>query len=653
MRNTVLAALVFAACAAGAEIVTSPGGAIHLTVETLENGQLAYEVAVNGRPLLLPSKLGLDLQGQPLLGPEVTLGSVSRGSVDASFDVVTGKANPVRDRYNWLKVDASGSRRWERRITIEARVYDDAVAFRYVVPQQESIRQLRLAKELTQFHVSKDATAYPLFLKDYRTSYENILSKSPLSRIPQAATIGLPLLINVPGVAWMAITEADLDEYAGMYLGTAAGEMSNSTLEVRLSPSITEPELAVTGTLPHRSPWRVLLVGTEPGRLIESNAIVALNPPPAITDTKWIRGGKAAWSWWSGNSATGAGFEGGMDQRTMQYYTDFAAQSGLEYLLVDAGWAARGDVTRMQPRIDIPELVKYAAARNVNVWLWLHWTSVDRQMEEAFPLYEKWGVTGVKIDFMDSNDQRMVDFYHRVVKKAAEHHLMVDFHGAYPPTGLQRTYPNLMTHEGVLGLEYNKWSAVPDPDHNVMLAFTRMLAGPMDYTPGGFENATRADFVARNKDPMTMGTRAHQIALYAVFESPLQMVSDRPGAYKDQPAFEFIRAVPTTWNQTRVLKAEVGEYVSIARRHGKEWYVGTITNWTPREIDLPLEFLEPGKYDAEIYSDAADSDRSPKNISIRKQPVDRSTVLRVTMAPGGGHAVRIRPRPAANANGTR
>lgn len=622
-----------------AETVASPDGSIELRLEA--QPQLVYSVSVRGKPLLAPSQLGLQLQSQPDFGPALAIRSAERGTVDQSYTVPAGKANPIRDHYNWLRAEIAETAGWSRRIVIEARVYDDAVAFRYVVPQQEALRVFRLVREKTQFRIAKDATAYPLFVKDYRTSYENIWVKSLLSRILPSATIGLPLVMEVPGVAWLGITEADLDQYAGMYLGAAEVRGSNSTLEARLSPSITEPDLAVTGALPHASSWRVLLIGAEPGRLIESNAVMNLNPPSAVKDTSWIRPGKSAWNWWSGTSARGAGFQGGMNTATMKYYTDFASEAGLEYLLIDAGWSAPGDVTRTTPSIDLPEILRYAASKNVKVWLWLHWTSVDRQMDQAFPLYEKWGVAGVKVDFMDSNDQRMVAFYHRVVEQAAEHHLMVDFHGAYPPTGLQRTWPNLLTHEGVLGEEYNKWSAAPDPGHNVMVAFTRMLAGPMDYTPGGFDNVTRAEFVSRDFEPMVMGTRAHQLALYVVFEGPLQMVSDHPAAYKDQPAFAFIRAVPASWDETRVVAGEVGEYVSIARRRGADWYVGTITNWTPRTLEMPLAFLGPGRFVAEIYGDAADSGEAPKHVAIEKQSVTAGTRLKVRLAAGGGQAVKI------------
>lgn len=627
--------------AAFAESVKSPDGNLEFTFETA-SGQLGYRVSYRGKPLILRSQLGLELQNARPLGAAVTITSASQGSVDETHRLVAGKANPVRDRYNSLRIEVTEAGEPGRKLVMEARAYDDGAAFRYVMPEQAQAGEFRLVKEGTQFLISKDAIAYPIFLKNYRTSYENAFVKLNLSRIDQDMIMGLPLLMEAPGVAWVAITEAGLDEYAGMYLGRAPGGNA-ALLEARLSPNLDDPKLAVIGSLPHRSPWRVLLVGDQPGRLIESNLIVNLNPPSAIADTSWIKPGKSAWSWWSGNSTTGSTLKGGMNTATMNYYTDFAAKSGLEYMLVDGGWSSRNDVTKSNPTIDVPEIVRYAASKNVKVWLWLHWTSVDKQMEQAFPLYEKWGVVGVKIDFMDSNDQRMVDFYHRVAKKAAEHHLMIDYHGAYPPNGWQRTWPNVLTHEGVMGLEYLKWSAAVDPDHNVMLAFTRMLTGPMDYTPGGFDNRSKGDFEARNRDPMVMGTRAHQLALYAVFESPLQMVSDRPGAYEGQPGFEFIRGVPTSFDETRVISGEVGQYITVARRQDKAWYVGSITNWTARNLEIPLSFLGAGNYSAGIYADAPDADRLPKNVSISKQRVNRTTTLTIKLAPGGGHAMRIRP----------
>jgi alpha-glucosidase len=289
----------------------------------------------------------------------------------------------------------------------------------------------------------------------------------------------------------------------------------------------------------------------------------------------------------------------------------------------------------------MPELLRYAKEKNVRLWLWAHWTSVDKYMDQAFPLFEKWGIAGVKIDFMNRDDQWMVGFYRRVVESAAQHHLMIDFHGAYKPDGLRRTYPNLITREGVMGKEYLKWSARTSPVHNTTLPFTRMLAGPMDYTPGAFGNSNRENFVPRNLMPMGLGTRAHELALFVVLESPLQMVSDYPEHYAGQHDFEFIRQVPTTWDEVRVLDGLPMQNITLARRSGADWYVGSLTNWDARTVQVPLSFLADGKYVAEIYADAADAGTNATHTTFSTQVVDRSTVLDIHMVSGGGNAIWI------------
>jgi alpha-glucosidase len=324
-------------------------------------------------------------------------------------------------------------------------------------------------------------------------------------------------------------------------------------------------------------------------------------------------------------------------------------------MLLDAGWAAvpaggkigdyaaLADITKVIPDVDMPGLLSYAAEKHVKIWLWSHWTSVDKYMDQAFPLFEKWGVAGVKIDFMNRDDQQMVGFYHKVVETAAAHHLMIDFHGAYKPDGLRRTWPNLITREGVMGKEYLKWSARTTPLHDTTLPFTRMLAGPMDYTPGAFGNANRETFVPRSVEPMGLGTRAHELALYVVFESPLEMVSDFPEHYKDQPEFDFIKRVPATWDEVKVVSGRPMEAITLARRSGKDWYVGSLTNWSERDVNISFSFLGDGDYTAEMYSDAADSGQEPTHTSFSKLSVNKSSALEVHMASGGGNAIWIHP----------
>ena len=624
----------------------SPDGRLAIAFQA--GGRLVYTVSFQGKPLIEPSALRLELQGQsPQLGEDVRILSATPSKVDETYVLLAGKSSSVHNSGNALRLEIAENGGPGRKFFIEARAYDDAVAFRYIVPEQSTIPQFRLAKENTEFRISKDPFIYALFLPNYRSMYESEfikLSASSLSNqggVASTQLLGLPLLMEVPGVGWMAIDEADLRGTAAMYLMNPSGGWTSHKFECRLAPHIDDPSVAITGSLPYQSAWRVLMVAPDPGRLIESNALTSLNPESALKDTSWIRPGKASWDWWSGSLNPDG--KTAYTTENLKYYVDFAAQSGFEYTLVDAGWSTRGDITKMNGRIDIPELVRYAAAKKVKIWIWLGYRDTDRQMRDAFPLFEKWGVAGLKIDFIERDDQEGMAWYYRTAELAAKHHLMVDFHGSTKPTGLQRTYPNVLGYEAVLGMEQSKAGSRDNPEHHVMLPFTRMLGGLMDYTPGGFNNATKADFVPRMRNPMVMGTRAHALAMYAIYEAPIQMVSDHPAAYKDQPAFEFIRSVPATWDETRVLNGVPGEYVTIARRRGEEWYLGSMTNWTPRQLDLSLSFLGPGRYRAEIYADADDADRLPKNVSIVKRTVDRSARLKAQMAPGGGYAVRLVP----------
>lgn len=280
-----------------------------------------------------------------------------------------------------------------------------------------------------------------------------------------------------------------------------------------------------------------------------------------------------------------------LDPSRQKYYVDLAAQSGFEYMLIDAGWSERDDVVHMNGKVDVPEVVRYAKAKNVGVWIWAHSKAVEKQMDDAFPLYEKWGVVGVKTDFVERDDQHGIEFYYRSAEAAAKHHLMIDYHGATKPTGIERMWANIMGYEGVLGMEWNKGNARDNPVHEVTLPFTHMLAGPMDYTPGAFNNVTEAEFEQRSISPMVRGTRAHRLAMYVIYEAAFQMVSDAPTAYKDQPAFEFIRTAPAAWDETEAINGNPAEYVTLARRKGNQWFLGSMTNWTPRDLDISLTFL--------------------------------------------------------------
>jgi len=641
-------------------ILKSPDGNLVMTfsIDTtgpLSNdgsGRLEYALTYKNKPIVDASALGLELDDKLTLGSNVSIVESKPSHGVDDYPLLFSKVSRVRDTYNSLIIGVQeGKGGKSRHMEVEARAYDGGIAFRYMLPTQSSIPELHIRDEATEFRFSQDDTAWVLSLPNQRSSYEseyvryNLSALSNQGGVSSSFLIGLPTLLHQPGDAWMSLLEADLEGNSSAYVTNPTGNWAGHMFRVKLSPRWDDPSYAVTGTLPHHSAWRVLGVADTPGALLESNLQTDLSPASRVKDTSWIKPGKASWNWWVDNvNAKGDSGNAQFTTETMKYYVDFAAQSGFPYFFLDAGWSS-GDITKMNGKVDIPELVRYAKTKNVKVWIWLYSTSVMAQMKEAFPLYEKWGVAGMKIDFINRDDQEGIKFFYDVARLAAENHLMVDFHGCHTPWGLMRTYPNVMSYEAVLGLENNKVGRRDSPVDRAVFAWTRALVGPMDYTAGAFDNRTDADFVARNASPEAMGTRAQQLALYIVYENPIPMVSDSPQNYAGEAtaAFQFLRDVPTTWDETHVIGGDVGEYATVVRRHGKEWYLGSMTNWTPRQLNIPLTFLGSGSFTAEIYEDASDAAKDPKHVNVRKVTVQASSTLDLKLAPGGGAAIRFLP----------
>jgi len=649
-----LAAAVAVMAAAQAPVkVQSPDQQIEVSIAVPQSGPnagwLTYEVSYRGKAVIAPSRMGLKLEGKPALGEKVTAIEPSATSGADTYELIHGKASRVRHEWRGtiLRTESAGGR-----LEVEVRAYDDGVAFRYRLP--EAAGSFAVEREHTQFQAAREGTGYPLILASFRTSYEDSYVALPLSSIKPASLVALPFTFEVPGAAWVSITEAHLENWAGMYLTRPA----RLTMEAKLAPRLDRPEVAVLGQAPAHSSWRVLIIAAEPYKLLESNLVTSLSPESRLGRPDWVKPGKTSWSWWSGNFAKDVSFKPGMNTDTLKHYIDFSAEAGLEYTLIDAGWSGGAvgqggggrDITIWNERVDVPALLEYARSKNVKVWLWTHWTAVDAQMEKAFPLFEKWGVVGVKIDFMDRDDQQMVDFYHRAARKAAEHKLMIDFHGAFKPSGMMRYYPNVLTHEGILGLEYLKWSNRCTADHNTMIPFTRLLAGPLDYTPGGFENVPASEFQPRNVNPTVPTTRAHQMALFVVLESAFQMLADYPGAYRGTKELAVLKEVPAAWDETRGLGGRPGEFATVARRKGQTWYVGTIGASQAREVEIPLGgILGAGSYAGEIWSDAPDAATNPKNTVTTTQTVTQASRLRARLAPAGGHVIVLRAGSATPA----
>lgn len=629
--------------------LTSPDGEIEINFATergeeIPAGQLTYQILYQGEELIEPSQLLLLFPEGDSLGNRLrVIDENEKKGIRESYHLITGRTNKVEDLFNEITIELEETEVPNRRLNIIARAYNDGVAFRYEIPEQEEFPEISLSDERTEFQLSDDAISYALVLPHFESMYESEFIKLPSSAfanqggVSSTVLMGLPLLMEVPGTGWAAVIDADLEGYSSAYITNPSGSWTGHMFETRLSPQLENEHTAVTAdSFPFRTSWKAVMIADNPGRFIESNLITGLNPESKIEDTSWIEAGKASWNWWSGS--IGADGEGAYTTENMKYYVDFAAASGFKYMLIDAGWSTN-DLTEMQGNVDVPEVVEYAAEKGVRIWIWVHYDGLKDQMDEALPLYEEWGVAGIKIDFVERDDQKGLQFYYDVAEKAAEHHIMVDFHGSTKPTGIQRTWPNVLGFEAVVGMEQSKAGRRDNPEMHVMLPYTRMITGLMDYTPGGFDNVTRDEFVSSMTKPMVMGTRAHHLAMYVVYESPLQMVSDHPSAYEGEEAFEFIKAVPASWDETVFLDGLPGEYVVIARRNGDDWYLGSMTDWNSREVDIDLSFLGKGKYKAVVYADHPDAEKEPKKTLIQEKVVDSETGLSVKLAEGGGCAV--------------
>lgn len=649
-----LALLLTTAPVAAAPIdLTSPDGKVAVRIDQDSAERLTYAVRYGDVAILSPSILGLDLEGQrkALVGGLTVTGTATRTS-DSTYRLVAGKVSTARDHFREVTVSLVEKDAPGRRLEVIIRAYDDGVALRYHLPQQAGLMEMALRQERTRFSFAGDFDCWGLNLGHFRTAHEGEFDPIPAGRIRPSHLYDAPLVCQTSanGPAF-AIAEADLKDYAGLYL-TRPGDGSLGVESV-LSPRLDEPKIAVRRTIPAEgaySPWRVIMLARHAGALNETNLITTLNPDPAFKDTSWIKPGKAAWDWWNGWRAAGAQNEVQANDATVTAFIDQAAAQGLDYMLVDDGWYLNSggegsvkpgaDLMTVTPGLNLPGMIEYGRRKGIGLWLWMHWELLEPRMEAVLAHYARMGIKGIKVDFMDRDDQWMVDFYHRLLTVAAKHKLMVDLHGAYHPTGLIRTYPHYLTQEGVLGAEYNKWSSRITPSHNVMLAYTRLLLGPMDYTPGGFRHASPATFEPRFKGPMVQTTRAHGLALYVVYDSPFACVSDSPEAYQGQDGLDFIRAVPTSWDEVRFVSGEVGQYIALARRKGDVWYLGIINNEEGRTADLPLTFLGKGDYRAEIIRDG----KEPAAIMRESRKVKAGDLIPVHLAGAGGAVLVLRPQ---------
>jgi len=635
--------------------VSSPGQSIRVRINTDDEGSLQYAVNFSGRQIIENSKLGFCFKDEPDMQKDMhVIQAVPSSHNEVWTPVIKSKHAKITDAYNELALMAEEKTGKRRRMDVVFRVYDDGVAFRYKLYRSERVGTRFLTSELTNFCIPGNPQAWVAqyacvdcpgdIRKDvngnYATAQEGEFIEKKLESVTDKTIAGLPFLMKYSDDCWVAITEAENDNYAGFYIGTN-GHKNQLTTKLAPLPGEEEKGVKVRFADDIQTPWRVIMIGNSPGTLIESEIIQNLNPPCAIADPSWIKPGKSAWdNWWSG--------EVKMDMPTIKEYIDLASEMGWPYMLVDYHWygelnTPEADISKSVPQIDMHEILSYAKSKNVRIWVWLCSTDVNRNnaYKKVFPLFREWGIAGVKIDFMNRDDQEMVKWYHEIIRAAAENQLLVDFHGAYKPDGIIRTWPNNLTREGVKGSEFYHFSTSMTPEHNVKLAYTRMLAGPMDYTPGGFNNVTAENFKVQ-LPVLVSNTRAAELAKFVVYESPYTVVCDNPRFILGQPGADFLKLVPTTWDNIHFLGGSPDEYVAIAKQSGDSWFIGVLNNSVEKEITLNTGFLPAGKYSIEIWADAKDANKNAKNITKSTQIIEAGKPLKVKLAKAGGYVAIIK-----------
>ncbi len=559
--------------------------------------------------------------------------------------VVPTKFSSIVDEYNSLLLELNNG------FSLEVRAYNSGLAYRFVsklkgeyVVEKEQM-SLVFPVETNTYFPKEDA---------FISHNERYYIQSPLNRVEVGSLCSLPILFEV-GTRSVHFTESDLVDFPGMFLINEGNYQisaihPNFVKQAIPAPSwpdrvelITDEANYIAKCSGERTfPWRVFSVANNQAELLTNTLVQQLATPSKLKKTSWIKPGKVAWDWYNANNVYDVDFDAGINNDTYKYYIDFASEYGLEYVILDEGWTkSTTNILESDSQIDVPELVKYGNERNVDLILWVLWKPLDNDLEKALALYKKWGVKGIKVDFMQRSDQYMVNYYERVARVAAANELLVDFHGAFKPSGLSTTYPNVISFEGVKGAENNKWSSDLTTNHNLTLPFIRMVAGPMDYTPGGMHNANAKNHSICFDRPMSNGTRAHQVAMYAVYESPLQMLCDSPTDYiQDDVTARFISRFPTTWDETKAIAGKVGEYVVIARRKGDTWYLGIMTD-EAKTLEVPLSFLKEGSFTMDVFKDGKNANRMAEDYDTESKEVNAKTTLSLTIPIGGGYAAVI------------
>ena len=638
-------------------ILTSPDGTVATTINVGES--LTYDISIDGRQVLKPSALSMTLTSGAAWGINAKVQSAKRTTVDERVPSPFYRQAEMRNHYNQLTLTMKGG------YQLMFRAYDEGIAYRFVGNQK---KDYEVKDECVAYNLAEDyEVSMPMVGNfnpekpelQFRTSFESHYTIKPLSQQDNRRYAFLPILVDAGNGVKLCLTETNLEHFPGLYLqaqgNVLKGVHAPYPKEVKqgghneLQMLVLSREEYIARETAGRTlfPWRIAMLSRKDTDLAMNNLSYLLAEPNRLSDISWIKPGKVAWDWWNDWNIYDLDFEAGINDQTYRYYIDFAAEHGIEYVILDEGWAVnkKADLFQVIPEIHLQELVDYGRQKGVGIILWAGYYAFERDMEHVFQYFSEMGVKGFKVDFMDRDDQMMTSFYYRAAEMAAQYHMMLDFHGAFKPSGMTRTYPNVLNFEGVAGLENLKWAPKEwdQVTYDCHLPFTRQLAGPMDYTQGAMHNATRDSYFPSYSEPMSQGTRCHQLGLYMILESPFSMLCDSPTNYKrEAECTAFIAAVPTTWDETRVLQAEYGRYVVTARRKGDTWYVGGITNWDARDITFCLsDLVDEGQYKVESFVDGTNAHRKGTDYRHEAATYGVSDVIRIHMAPGGGFALKV------------
>ena len=619
--------------------IKSPDGKIQVTVSV--GTQINWSATVDNHPIFTNNTLSIDL-GNSVLGDQPKVVSAKTSTVkEVVQTIVAVKSKTISNNYNQLNLA------FKPNYTVSFRLFDNGIAYRFETNMKGEII---VKNEEVGLNFSGDySTLFPEEETLY-SHYERLYIDQKISSLNAGRFASLPTLVKADNNIKIGITEADLFDYPCLFMeatGKSAFKSKYPKVILKSDPkgdreiqNIQEADYIAKTSGTRNFPWRVFMISTEDARLVENQMVFLLSRENILKETSWIKPGLVAWDWWNDNNLYGVDFKAGLDTRTYKYYIDFASKNNIPYIILDEGWTkSTTNIKEANPTLDINELMAYGKSKNVGIILWCLWNPIDAEMDAILDIYSKLGAKGIKVDFMARSEQYMVNFYERAAKACADRKMLIDFHGAFKPSGMARAYPNIIGYEGVKGMENNKWSKDITPEHDVTLCFTRMLAGPMDYTPGAMRNAQAVDYMISNANPMSQGTRCHQLAMYVCYDSPLGMLNDSPSNYyKEQESTTFISKMPTVWDNTKVLDAKVGDYILMARQKGNDWYLGAMTDWDARSINVDCSFLGEGNYEIEIMQDGINANKSAIDYKRIVKQVNKTSQFKIDMAKGGGWA---------------